>query len=117
MPLKVLLCSGNDASPQHRIILRAIHAFNSLKNYTRLLGGCCPSIQPVGAEQKASCGALGSHIRRRWPWLATVVLADVGSWRLMSGFPTIGIVAIVYGSIFLFLRRSHIFLTSDPAAK
>jgi hypothetical protein len=46
-----------------------------------------------------------------------VVLVDVGCWRLTSDLPTVGIVKIVYGSIFLFLRRSHTFMTSDPAAK
>ncbi len=45
------------------------------------------------------------------------VLVDVGCWRLTSDWPTVGIVHNVYGSIFLFLRRSNTFLTSDPAAK
>ncbi len=61
-------------------------------------GGCHPSIQRVGAERKASCGALGGHFRRRQLWLAMVVLVDVGSWRLMSDWPRI--VKIIYGSIF-----------------
>ncbi len=64
------------------------------------LGGCCPFIRCVGAEQKASCGALGGHICWQWPRLAMVVLVDVGSWRLTSDRPTVGIVKIVYGSIF-----------------
>jgi hypothetical protein len=42
MALKVLLCSGDDASPQHRNVLRAIHTLNSRKNYIRLLGGLLP---------------------------------------------------------------------------
>jgi hypothetical protein len=46
-----------------------------------------------------------------------VVLVDVGRWRLMSDRSTVGIVEIVYESIFLFLHRSHTFLTSDLAAK
>ncbi len=37
--LKVLLCSGDDATPQHRSVLRAIHTLNSRKNYIRLLRG------------------------------------------------------------------------------
>ncbi len=78
---------------------------------------CRPSIRHVGMERKASCGALGGHFRQWWPWSAMVVLVDVGHWRLTSGQPTVGIVWIVYRSIFLFLRRSHTFLTSDPAAK
>ncbi len=81
------------------------------------LGGCRPSIQRVGVEQKVSCRALGGHICWQQPWLAMVVLVDDGSWRLTSGQPTVGIVKIVYWSIFLFLRRSRIFLTTDLAAK
>ncbi len=42
MALKALLCSGNDASPQHWSFLRAIHTLNSPKNYIRLLGGLSP---------------------------------------------------------------------------
>ncbi len=44
-----------------------------------------------------------------------VVLVDVGRWRHTSDQPTVGMVEIVYGNIFLFLRRSHTFLTFDPA--
>jgi hypothetical protein len=41
---------------------------------------------------------------------------DVGHWKLTSDQPNVGIVEIVYGSIFSFLRRSiHTFLTADPA--
>ncbi len=64
------------------------------------LGGCRPSIWHVGAERKASCGVLGVHFRRQQPWLAMVVLVDVGHWRFTSDQPTVGIVNIVYGSIF-----------------
>jgi hypothetical protein len=42
MALNALLCSGNDASPQHRSVLRAIHTLNSRKNYIRLFGGLSP---------------------------------------------------------------------------
>ncbi len=42
MALKALLCSGDDASPQHRSVLRAIHTLNSRKNYIRLRGGLLP---------------------------------------------------------------------------
>jgi hypothetical protein len=31
--------------------------------------GCCPSIQSVGVERKASCGVLGGHFCWRRPWL------------------------------------------------
>jgi hypothetical protein len=37
MAIKVLLCSKDEALPQHWSILRAIHTLNSPKNYTRLL--------------------------------------------------------------------------------
>ena len=42
MALKALLCSGNDALPQHWSVLRAIHTLNSPKNYIPLLGGLLP---------------------------------------------------------------------------
>jgi hypothetical protein len=42
MALKVLLCSGNDESPQHQSVLRAIHTLNSPQNYIRLLGELLP---------------------------------------------------------------------------
>ncbi len=32
-------------------------------------GGCHPSIQSIGAEHKASCGALGGHLCWQRPWL------------------------------------------------
>ncbi len=37
--LKVFLCSGDDALPQHWSVLKAIHTLNSRKNYIHLLGG------------------------------------------------------------------------------
>jgi hypothetical protein len=117
MALEALLCSGNDESPQHRSVLRAIHTLNSPQNYICLFGGLSPIHLSVGMEPKALCGALGGHFRRRRPWSAMVVLFDVGRWRLTSDRPTVGVLKIVYGSIFLFLYRSHKFLTFDPAAK
>ncbi len=42
MALKALLCSGDDESPQHRSVLRAIHTLNSPQNYIRKLGGLSP---------------------------------------------------------------------------
>jgi hypothetical protein len=42
MDLKVLLCSGDDESPQHQSVMRAINTLNSPKNYIRLLGGLSP---------------------------------------------------------------------------
>jgi hypothetical protein len=37
--LKALLCFGNDESPHHWSVLRAIHTLNSPQNYIGLLGG------------------------------------------------------------------------------
>jgi hypothetical protein len=39
MAFNVLLCSGNDALPQQRSILRAVHPFNPNKKHIRFLGG------------------------------------------------------------------------------
>ena len=39
LPLKTLLCSSGDASPQHWIVLRGIHPINPHKKHIRLLGG------------------------------------------------------------------------------
>ncbi len=64
------------------------------------LGGYRPSIRHVCAQRKASCGALGGHYCRQRQWLAMVVSVDVGSWRLTSDRPTVGIVKTVYISIF-----------------
>jgi hypothetical protein len=100
MALKALLCSGNDESPQHWSVLGGIYTLNSPKKYIACSGGCHPSIWRVGVECKASCGALGGHFCRRRPWSAMVVLVNVGRWRLTSGQSTVGIVKIVYWSIF-----------------
>ncbi len=40
--LKVLLCSGDDESPQLRSVLGTINALNGPKSYIRLLGGLSP---------------------------------------------------------------------------
>ncbi len=95
----------------------AIHTLNNPKIIPACLGDCRPSIQHVGAERKSSCGALWGHLCWWQPWSAMVVLVVVVRWRLTSDQPTAGIVKIVYGSIFLFLRRTHTFLRSDLAAK
>ncbi len=39
MALKALLYSGNDETPQHWSVLKAINTLNSPKKYLRLLGG------------------------------------------------------------------------------
>ncbi len=100
MALKALRCSGDDGSPQHRSVLRAIHTLNSPKNYNRLLKGLSPIHRRAGAERKASCGVLGGHFHRWLLWSAMVVSVNVGRWRLASDQPTEGIVTLVYGNIF-----------------
>jgi hypothetical protein len=105
MALEAPLSSSNYVSPQHWSVLRAIHALNNPKVIPACSGGCCPSIQCVHAERKASCGALGGYFCWRRPWLAIVVLVIVGRWRLTSDQPTVGIVKIVYGSNFF---RSYV---------
>jgi hypothetical protein len=101
MVLKVLLCSGDDESPQHRSVLRAIHTLNSPKNYIRMLRG----LSPIHLMRQR--GAQGLMWGTRGPFLpavamsAMVVLVNVGRLRLTSDQSTVGIVKIVFGSIFL----------------
>jgi hypothetical protein len=102
MALKVLLCSGDDESPQHRSVLRAMRTLTAPKIVPACLGGYRPSIRCVGAERKVSCGALGGHFRRRRLWSAMVVMVDVGHWRCTSDRSTVGIVEIVYGIIIFY---------------
>jgi hypothetical protein len=103
MALKALLCSGDDESPQHWSVLRAIHTLNSPQNYIRLLGGLSP-IHTLRLR-----GVQGLIWGTRGPFtpaavmVAMVVLVNIGSWRSTSNRPTVGIVQIVYGSIFLFI--------------
>jgi hypothetical protein len=116
MALNMFLCPGNDASPQHQGVWGPYTPSTAPKILSACLGGCWWSIWRIGLERKALCGALGGHFCRRRPWSAMVVWVNVGHWRLTSDQPTIGTVTIVYGSIYLFLRRSHTFLTSNLAA-
>ena len=116
--LKALLCSGNDESPQHWSVLRAIHTLNSPKNYIHKLGG----LSPIHSTRQRGAQGLMWGTRGPFPPVAAmvgimVVLVDVGHWRRTSDQPTVGLVEIVYGSIVLFLRRSHTFLTFDTAGK
>jgi hypothetical protein len=114
MALKALLCSGDVELPHYWSVFRTIHTLNSPQNYICLLGGLLPiySICRRGAQ-----GLMWGNFHWWWPWLALVVLVDVGCWRLTSDKPTVEIVKIVSGRFFLFLHRSHTILTSDPAAK
>jgi hypothetical protein len=102
MALKVPLSSSDDVLPQHWSVLRAMHTLNNPKIISACLGGFCLSIRGVSAERKASCGELGGHFCRWQPWSAMVVLVVVGRWRLMSDQSTVGIVKIVYGSIYFY---------------
>ncbi len=69
MALKTLQCCGDSSLPEQRSALRAIHTLNCPQNTSAGLGGCYPSIWSLGAEHKASCGALGGHYCWRRPWL------------------------------------------------
>ncbi len=117
MALKALLCSGDDASPQHRSVLRAIITLNSPKKYIRLLGG----LSPIHLTHWR--GAQGLMWGARGPFLPTAAMVRYGCvgwcWPLEAyvRLTYLGIVKIVYGSIFLFLCWSHTFLTFDLAAK
>jgi hypothetical protein len=72
MALKVLLCSGNDESPQHWSALRAIHTLNSPKNYIRLLGG----LSPIHTLRRR--GAQGLMWGTRGPFLPAAVMVGYG---------------------------------------
>ncbi len=64
--------SGDDASPQNRSVLRAMHTPTAPKIISACSGGYCPSIRRIGAEQKVLCGALGGHSAgggHGWLWL------------------------------------------------
>ncbi len=117
MALKLLLCSGNDDLPQHWSVLRAINTLNSPKNYFRLLGGLSPTHSTHW--RGVQCLMWGT----RGPFLPAAAMVGYGCvglyWPLEAYIRAtyLGIVKIVYGSIFLFLRRSHTFLTFDLTAK
>jgi hypothetical protein len=84
MAIKALLFSGNDQSPQHRSVLRAIHPLTPPKIITTCLMGLPPSSNDDSMGRKASCGAQGGHFRWRWPWLVVVEMVIVGHWRLVT---------------------------------
>jgi hypothetical protein len=86
MAIKVLPCSGNDASPQHRSVLRAIHPLTPPKIITACSGDLPPSSDDDGAGRKASCGVQGGHFCRRWPWSVVVEMVVVGRWRLVTSY-------------------------------
>ena len=84
--IKALLCSGDDASPQHRSVLRAIHPLNLQKIICKCSGGLPPSSNDDGAGRKASCGVQGGHFFRCRPWSVLVEMVVVGRWRLVISY-------------------------------
>ncbi len=78
--LKVLLCSSNDALPQHRSVLRAIRTLNNPKNCICLLGKYSPIKQRCWSRvQGLMWGARGPFL----PVVATVGYVWVGPcWPL-----------------------------------
>ncbi len=72
MALKALLCSGNDESPQHWSVLRAIHTLNSPKNYIRLLEWLLP------IHKLRRRGAQGLMWGTRGPFLPAGVMVSYG---------------------------------------
>ena len=86
MAIKALICSGNDASPQHLSVLRAIHPLTPPKVITTCLEGLPPSSDDDSAGLNASCGAQGGHFHRRRPWLVVVEMVVVGRWRLVRSY-------------------------------
>ncbi len=117
MALKALRCSRDDVLPQHWSVLRAINTLNSPKNYIRLLGGLLPiHLTRQRRAQGLMWGARG-------PFLPVAAMARYGcvGWC----WPLEAYIRLTYcrnsknclRKYFLFLRRSHTFLTFDPAAK
>ncbi len=116
--LKALLCSGNDELPQHWSVLRATHTLNIPKNYIRLPGG----LSPIHLTHWR--GVQGLMWGTRGPYLLAATMVGyscVGQCWLLETY-----IRSTYCRnsknclrkyIFLFLHRSHTFLTSDLAAK
>ena len=69
MALKALLCSGNDESPQHQSVLRAINTLNSPKKYIRLLGG----LLPIHSMRRRRAQSLVWGTRGPFPLVAAMV--------------------------------------------
>ncbi len=100
MALKVLLVPAMMHCQNIRVFWGPYTPTTAPKIISTCSGGCQTTIQHIGLERKASCRALGGHFCGQRPWSAVVVLVDIGHWRLTSDQPTVGIVTIVYGSIF-----------------
>ena len=84
--IKVLICSSDDASPQHWSVLRVIHPLNLTKIMCTCLGGLPPLSNDDGVGCKASCGVREGHFCRRWSWSVVVEMVVVGRWRLVTSF-------------------------------
>ncbi len=100
MAFKAFLCSGNDESPQHRSVLRAINTLNSPQKYIRKLGG----LSPIHSTHWRGAQGLMWGARGLFPPVAAMVgYGCVGRcWPLEAYVRStyLGIVKIVYGSIF-----------------
>jgi hypothetical protein len=72
MDLKVLLCSGDDESPQHWRVFGTINALNSSKSYIRLLRG----LFPIHSTRQR--GAKGLVWGARGPFLPAAAMASYG---------------------------------------
>ncbi len=55
--------------PVHHYASMPLRNYASTPCYLNCINPNSPSIRSIGAEHKASCGALGGHFRRRRPWL------------------------------------------------
>ncbi len=115
--LNALLCSEDDTLPQHWSVLRAIHTLHSCKNYICLFG----ELLPIHFMQLRGSQGLMWGTRGPLPLAAAMVGYDcVGRcWLLQADVRSIHCrnSRNCLRIFFSFLRRSHIFLTSDPAAK
>ncbi len=90
--------SGDDASPQNRSVLRAMHTPTAPK-IIRLLGG----LSPIHLTRRRGAKGLVWGARGPFPPAAAMVGSGCeGSWRRTSDRPTVGIVTIVYGSIIFY---------------
>ncbi len=69
MALKALLCSGDDESPQHRSVLRAINTLNSPQKYVRLLRG----LSPIHSTHRRGAQGLMWGARGPFPLAAAMV--------------------------------------------
>jgi hypothetical protein len=72
MALKALLCSGDDETPQHQSVLRAINTLNSPQKYIRLLGG----LSPIHSTRRRR--AQGLMWGARGPFLLAAAMVSCG---------------------------------------